>query len=103
MSAHRHGCTFGPGYFRIVLADGTRVRSAGWRAVSLDPGRSYELMPADYALRAVALDRGHHRLRLEYAPEGLRAAAMVSAIAWAAWVGAAVVFLRRLRSNPSTA
>src|SRR5262252_10229108 len=24
MSAHRHGCTFGPGYFRIVLGDGGR-------------------------------------------------------------------------------
>jgi len=81
----------------------TDAWTQSWRAVSLDPGRSYELMPADYALRAVALDRGHHRLRLEYAPGGLRAAAVVSAIAWAAWVAAAVVFLRRLRSNPSTA
>jgi uncharacterized membrane protein YfhO len=77
--------------------------------VSLDPGRSYELMPADYALRAVALDRGRHRLRLEYAPGGLYAAAVVSAIAWAAWLGTALVFLRRLRfnrrlrTNPSTA
>jgi hypothetical protein len=66
-------------------------------------------MPADYALRAVALDRGRHRLRLEYAPGGLYAAAVVSAIAWAAWLGTALVFLRRLRfnrrlrTNPSTA
>jgi hypothetical protein len=87
----------------------TDAWTPGWRAVSLDPGRSYELMPADYALRAVALDRGRHRLRLEYAPGGLYAAAVVSAIAWAAWLGAALVFLRRLRfnrrlrTNPSTA
>jgi hypothetical protein len=80
----------------------TDAWTPGWRAVSLDPGHSYELMPADYALRAVALDRGHHRLRLEYAPGGLRAAAIVSAIAWIAWA-ATLVFLRRMRSNPSTA
>ena len=24
MTTHRHGCTFGPGYFRIVLSDGGR-------------------------------------------------------------------------------
>ena len=24
MNAHRHGCTFGSGYFRIVLSDGSR-------------------------------------------------------------------------------
>jgi hypothetical protein len=81
----------------------TDAWTPGWRAVSLDPGQSYELMPADYALRAVALDRGRHRLRLEYAPGGLRAAASVSAIAWTAWVVAVLVFLRRLRFNPSTA
>jgi hypothetical protein len=81
----------------------TDAWTPGWRAVSLDPGHNYELVPADYALRAVALDRGHHRLRLEYAPGGLRAAAVVSAIAWIAWAGAALVFLRRMRSNPSTA
>jgi uncharacterized membrane protein YfhO len=81
----------------------TDAWTPGWRAVSLDPGQSYELMPADYALRAVALDRGRHRLRLEYAPGGLRAAASVSAIAWTAWVVTVLVFLRRLRFNPSTA
>jgi hypothetical protein len=81
----------------------TDAWTPSWRAVSLDPGQSYELMPADYALRAVALDRGHHRLRLEYAPGGLRAAAFISALAWVAWAGAALVFLRRLRFNPSTA
>jgi hypothetical protein len=73
----------------------TDAWAPGWRAVSLDPGRTYELMPANYALRAVALDRGHHRLRLEYAPDGLRGAAIVSGIAWAAWVGAVLVLLAR--------
>jgi len=46
-------------------------------------------MPANYALRAVALGAGRHRLRLEYAPRGFHLWALSSAIAWAAWVGAA--------------
>jgi hypothetical protein len=79
----------------------TDAWAPGWRAVSLDPGRSYELTPADYALRAVALDRGRHRLRLEYAPDGLRAAAIVNGMAWAAWIGAALFLLRQRRSNRS--
>jgi len=43
--------------------------------------KSYPLMPANYALRAVALDRGKHRPRLE----------------WAAWLVAAFLPWRRER------
>jgi hypothetical protein len=73
----------------------TDAWSPGWRAVALGGERSYELMPANYALRAVALDRGSHRLRLEYAPAGLSAGAAVMALAWAAWIGAGLLLLRR--------
>jgi len=71
----------------------------GWRATPLEGSsqRSYELMPANYALRAVALDRGKHRLRLEYAPSAFRIGTVVSAIAWAAWIAAAVLLWRRAR------
>jgi hypothetical protein len=37
----------------------------------------YELMPANYALRAVALDRGKHRLRPEQAPLAFHVAALL--------------------------
>jgi hypothetical protein len=35
---------------------------------------------------AIGLDRGKHRLRVEYAPPAFRAGALVSAAAWPAWI-----------------
>jgi uncharacterized membrane protein YfhO len=54
--------------------------SAGWRATPL-PGsiqRSYQVLPANYVLRAIPLAAGSHRLRLEYAPLAFRAGVWVS-------------------------
>jgi hypothetical protein len=75
----------------------TDAWTPAWRAISLQPNdaRRYEVAPANYALRAVALDRGSHRLRLEYAPPAFAAGAAVSAIAWAAWLGAAFFLWKR--------
>ncbi len=60
----------------------------GWRAVSLagSSQSSYRLMPADYALRAVALGRGHHRLRIEYAPTLFYVGVFLSSLAWPSWL-----------------
>jgi len=75
----------------------TDAWARGWRAAPLEGSsqKSYELMPANYALRAVALGRGKHRLRLEYAPRGFHVGAIVSVMAWATWIVAAVLLLRR--------
>ena len=69
----------------------TDAWTPSWRAVALDAGddRRYDVMPANYTLRAVALDRGRHRLRLEYAPPAFRFGMLISAAAWAAWLAAA--------------
>jgi len=48
----------------------TDVYTPAWRAISL-PGSAqsnYQVLPANYILRAVPLATGHHRLRVEYAP-----------------------------------
>jgi hypothetical protein len=82
----------------------TDAWAPAWRAVALEGSAAgrYELMPANYALRAVALDRGTHRLRLEYAPSEFKLGAIVSALAWAAWL-LAVSFLWRRRGGTSGA
>ena len=69
----------------------TDAWTPAWRAVALDAGddRRYDVMPANYTLRAVALDRGRHRLRLEYAPPAFRFGLLISLAAWAAWLAAA--------------
>ncbi|HEX6690451.1 MAG TPA: hypothetical protein VF110_04815, partial [Burkholderiales bacterium] len=78
----------------------TDAWSPAWRARPLDGGAgAYEVLPANYALMAVALDAGRHRLRLEYAPAAFRAGAAVSALAWAAWLLGIVVLQRRERTS----
>ena len=75
----------------------TDAWSSGWQARAL-PGSSqarYEIMPANYVLRGVALDRGKHRLRLEYAPPAYLLGAVVSAMAWIGWLAALFVLWRR--------
>ncbi|MGA8006897.1 MAG: hypothetical protein WCA17_12425, partial [Burkholderiales bacterium] len=69
----------------------------GWRAVPLEGSSQsrYRLVPADYALRAVALGRGHHHLRIEYAPRLFYVGAILSALAWPAWILALVLLGRR--------
>ncbi|MFB3067976.1 MAG: hypothetical protein ACE1ZI_01790, partial [Acidobacteriota bacterium] len=56
--------------------------SKGWRAVAL-PGsvqQDYDLLPANYTLRAVPLGAGHHHLRIEYAPAGSRIGKWISVV-----------------------
>jgi hypothetical protein len=58
----------------------TDVYTPNWRAVSL-PGSTqskYELLPANYILRAVPLAAGHHRLLVEYAPPGFTVGKWIS-------------------------
>jgi hypothetical protein len=77
----------------------TDAWAPGWRATPLDGAARYDLMPANYALRAVALGRGRHRLRLEYVPAAFRAGAALSALAWAAWLGGLLLLRRRGRAH----
>jgi hypothetical protein len=68
----------------------TDAYSSGWRARAL-PGSAqdrYEIMPANYCLRAVPLGAGHHRLRLEYSPSGFRVGRIISVAAWALFAAA---------------
>ncbi len=77
----------------------TDTYAKGWRARSL-PGSvkaAYEVMPANYCLRAVPLATGHHRLRLEYAPLGFRVGRWVSVASVVTYCGLVAWLLRRAR------
>lgn len=79
----------------------TDVYTPAWRAVAL-PGSSqerYELMPANYVLRAVPLATGRHRLRVEYAPAEFRMGMWVSAVAWSGFAVAGVGLWRMWKSQ----
>jgi hypothetical protein len=69
----------------------TDAYAASWRAVALTGSAqtNYQLLPANYILRAVPLSAGHHHLRLEYAPVSFQIGkwiSMVSAVGFAACV-----------------
>ncbi len=67
----------------------TDAYSSGWRAVAL-PGSSqehYDLLPANYILRAVPLSAGNHRLRIEYAPLGYRIGKWISLVSLVFFAG----------------
>ena len=74
----------------------TDAYSKGWRARPL-PGSSqaaYQIMPADYCLRAVPLAAGHHLLRLEYSPLGFRIGRVGSFVAWAIFLPLVALAIR---------
>jgi hypothetical protein len=62
--------------------------SEAWRAVALTGSvqQHYQVMPANYVLRAIPLEAGRHRLRLEYSPVAYRAGCWISLISLAGFV-----------------
>ncbi len=80
------------------------VYAKGWRAMPL-PGSSqkvYQVQPADWCLRAIALGAGHHRLRVEYLPLGFRAGRWITLLSVPIFILLAVQCLRsHLRERTS--
>ena len=79
----------------------TDTYAKGWRAVAL-PGSdqdSYQLLPANYVLRAVPLKAGKHRLRVEYSPLAFRVGVWVSVVSLAAYLALLGWYVRR-RKRP---
>jgi hypothetical protein len=70
-----------------------------WRARGL-PGSSqsrYEVMPADYTLRAIPLSAGHHAILMEYAPEGFRIGRWISIVSAAAYLAALALTVKNAK------
>lgn len=71
--------------------------SRGWRVRAVNSGdnRSYRLLPADGALRAVPLPAGAHDIRIEYRPQAFRYGALASGISTALVLLCAFVSIRK--------
>jgi hypothetical protein len=80
----------------------TDAWTPAWRARALPGSASerYDVMPANYALRAVPLGPGTHRLRLEYAPTSLRVGTVLSIVSVLAWLVAVYALTRPHRNLP---
>lgn len=62
----------------------TDVYSPAWKAVALSGSsqHEYKLIPGNYFLRAIPLDAGQHRIRVEYAPLAYTVGKWCSLVAW---------------------
>jgi Bacterial membrane protein YfhO len=81
----------------LIITDGY---AASWRTVSM-PGSSqahYDLLPANYVLRAVPLAAGHHLFRVEYRPVTFVIGKWISLICLAAFFAG---LIRCIRASPS--
>ena len=66
----------------------TDLYSRDWHARPLAGSvqTHYDVMPADYIIRAIPLAAGHHHLVVEYSPPSFRRGLIVSSVAWLVWV-----------------
>jgi uncharacterized membrane protein YfhO len=86
----------------LLVTDGY---SAGWRAAPLEPGPQarYDVLPADYVLRAIPLAAGRHHLRLEYSPSAFRVGRWISAASLLGYAGLWIFWARRKSRSRSAA
>lgn len=83
----------------------TDAWTPSWRAVSL-PGssqREYKLLPGDYAFRAIPLNAGVHRLRMEYHSQELLYGAWISAGSLLCLLGGTLFLALRYRNKMKAA
>ncbi len=84
----------------------TDLYSRDWRARPL-PGSTqphYDILPADYFVRAIPLAAGHHHLVVEYAPSSLKAGILFSTLASLGWAMGFIWSARKpkVRSQPKS-
>ena len=77
----------------------TDAYSTGWRARPLADSvqQTYQILPANYVLRAIPLSQGHHRILIEYSPLGFRVGTWITVITLAGLVVASAFCIRRCR------
>ena len=55
----------------------------GWKAYNIDnPKQKYEIICADYIYKAISIDKGKHKIRIEYKPTTFFAGMWTSIISW---------------------
>ena len=90
----------------------TDTYSDGWHARSLLPDRGdgaqtrYQVLPADYCLRGIPLDKGHHKILLEYRPTAYVVGKWVSLVSWGLFIAGLFAWNARRRKGslpPATA
>jgi hypothetical protein len=83
----------------------TDTYSDGWHARSLLPDQRdgaqtrYQVLPADYCLRGIPLDKGHHKILLEYRPIAYVVGKWVSLVSWGLFIAGLFAWHARRRND----
>ncbi len=57
--------------------------TVGWRAYEIDnPEIKYEVICADYIYKAISIDKGYHRIKIEYNPVSFMTGKLISVFSW---------------------
>jgi len=61
--------------------------SRGWIAYNIDnPKEKYEIIPADYIYKAISINEGKHKIRIEYNPKSFVIGLWISIISWIIYI-----------------
>jgi hypothetical protein len=72
----------------------------GWQARALEGSdqEEYDVLPANYILRAIPLSAGHHRLRVEYVPSAFTVGKWISILSAVIYIGVLVWYRKQSRT-----
>ena len=74
--------------------------SKGWRAYNIDnPKEKYELICADYIYKAISINEGFHRIRIEYKPKSFIIGMYVSVISWILFIIFSMFLIYKNKKN----
>ncbi|MBO7610818.1 MAG: YfhO family protein [Elusimicrobia bacterium] len=77
--------------------------SKGWKAYEIDnPKQEYEVVCADYLYKAISVDKGNHKIRIEYKPTFFIVGLWISVAAWIVFISFFVLFYIRKKQKPKT-
>ena len=70
--------------------------SRGWTAYNMDNSKEkYEIICADYIYKAISINAGSNKIRIEYKPKTFILGAIISAVSWILFMLLLVVFRRK--------
>lgn len=72
--------------------------SKDWTAYNIEnPNEKYEVICADYICKAISIDEGKHKIRIEYKPKSFIAGMYISIISWILFIvfGIFLVFVKK--------
>jgi hypothetical protein len=80
----------------------TDAYSNGWRARPFADSvqNTYDVLPANYVLRAIPLSQGHHHILIEYAPIGFRVGTWISILSLVGFIFGSALYVRKRRLQP---